>query len=396
MGDQYKKEVIDPGDAASALAKELGFASHKNGKAIDIIPRQPGNFRGAVDFRWKKHVLEAMLAGLVSETVQNDGAGGKLGFHSLVNTPHVFYEAPWEIICMCVDDIARSGGLPVLIDNDINAKMVTKENFHLVKALFEGFEVALQKSGLVNITGEFAIMRYSVTSFCDKNDPRQLVMNWSGSSIGLSHENKKIDGSSIQPGMPIIGFWEPGYRCNGGTFFINLINSFDFFDKIMGPIGFADKLCTPSQSYAKTISRVHGWLTDGQTVDPLVKIHGIAHITGGGIWAKLSEILPSGVGANLDKMLKPADVLREAQDMSWDIPNLRLTDEQAHGTLHGGFGMLIVCESKDDANKLIEEAKKDGIIAAEIGETTSSEQNEILIQSRFREGRELSSLHLVA
>ena len=57
-------------------------------------------------------------------------------------------------------------------------------------------------------------------------------------------------------------------------------------------------LCIPSANYSRTITRVHGWLPDGHIKKADVEIAGIAHITGGGIWGKLSEILPEGVGAN--------------------------------------------------------------------------------------------------
>ena len=57
MGDKYKKEIIDPGDRASELAKEVSFTSHNNCPAVEIIPRQPGKFRGAVDFVWNDKVL---------------------------------------------------------------------------------------------------------------------------------------------------------------------------------------------------------------------------------------------------------------------------------------------------------------------------------------------------
>jgi len=395
--DKYKEEVIDPGDKASKLAKEMCAESYQNNQAVDIIPRQAGNFRGAVDFRWRKYILEMMLKGEMSETVQNDGAGGKLQFPAFIGTEGVFYNCPWEIISMCADDIARSGGFPVLMDNDINAKRVTAQNFHLVESLFRGFSNALQKANLINITGEFAIMKHSVTAFCDIDNPRQLIMNWSGSCIGLTHKNKVIDGSKIEPGMPIVGFWEPGYRCNGGTFFTNLIF------KVFGPkirdildnpraFEFIKKLCAPSVSYAKIITTANGWNEDGSINKPRVIITGIAHITGGGIWSKLKECLPNNMGAVLDGMPKPTDVLLEAQEMSWDIPNLRLTDLQAHGTLHGGCGMLVICGS--DPNILINIAEKEDVKAYIVGYTKAIKNKEIRIQSRFKEGRVLSSKEL--
>ncbi|MDD5071166.1 MAG: AIR synthase-related protein [Patescibacteria group bacterium] len=402
--DAYKNEVIDPGDQASQLAKEVCFESHKNCPAVRIIAHQPGNFRGPVGFNWQPHILRAMAEGTeiswkLLEEIETDGAGGKPQFFALIGTPEVFHGLGWEIICMTADDFTRSGRFPTIMNNTIDTKRVVEKNFHLVKALFEGFGEALRIAGLVNITGEFAIMKHSVTAFCDTDEDGQLILNWSASCLGLCHHDRLIDGSKIKPGMPIIGFEENGYRCNGGTFFTNLILAHWGPDikKILGnqtAIEFTRKLTVPSVYYGKTLIRVNGWNPDGSIADPIVNMAGIAHITGGGIWGKFRELLPEGVGANLNTMPKPPEILREAQELSLSHKGLELSDLQAHGTFHGGCGMIVVCASEKDADTLIEEAAKDGIRANRIGETTESPMREVIINSQFKEGRILSSNEL--
>jgi len=54
--------------------------------------------------------------------------------------------------------------------------------------------------------------------------------------------------------------------------------------------------------------------------------------------------------------------------------------------------MMTVCATEKDADILTMEAGKDGVVAQIIGETTESPQNEIIIHSKFMEGKELSSL----
>ncbi|MDD5626576.1 MAG: AIR synthase-related protein [Patescibacteria group bacterium] len=407
MPDKYRTEIIDPGDQASHLAHEVCVQSYSNCPAVIIIPHQPGNFRGPVGFLWKPHILEAMARNRVDpqsealthwemlQEVENDGAGGKPQFFTLLGIPEFFQRLGFEIITMTADDFARSGRFPAVMVNEINAKRITAENFPLFKATMEGYGEALKQSGLVNITGEIAIMKHSITAFCDTRSSAEFILTWGGTCIGLAHRDLLTDGSEIKPGMPIVGFWEPGYRCNGGTFFTNLIL------KKFGPeiqrikdnpraLDFIANLTIPSRSYARTITRIAGWYPDGSIGKPLAKIYGIAHITGGGVWKKFGELLPEGVGANLDSMPEPAEVLRQGQELSWDLPDLRLTDRQAYGTLHGGCGMLIIC-AKNDAEKIIAEAKKDIIRAEVVGETTISPDREVIIHSRFKEGGILSS-----
>lgn len=403
MRDLYKEEVIDPGDRASQLAHRICVGSYNNCPAVRIIPPE-GNFRSSVGHLWRKHILKEMLnykidstgkitSWTMSEKTENDGAGGKLQFSTLFGTPEVFRGLGWEIITMTADDLARSGGLPAIISNEINTKGITEGNIALFESMMEGYGEALKQSNLVNITGETAIMQNSVTAFCDCNSGNQLVLNWGASCLGLAHRDLLIDNSRIRSEMPIVGFLERGYRCNGGTFFRNLIL------KKFGPdiesirdnreaLEFIKKLTIPSQSYAKTIARIVGWKEDGRIGDPLANIAGIAHITGGGIWRKFGEILPQGIGAHLSSMPKPPAVLTEAQELSLGT-ELELSDQQTHGTFHGGCGMLTVALTESDAMAIIEEAKKDSIKAQIVGETIRSSR--IIIDSRFREGTTISS-----
>jgi phosphoribosylaminoimidazole (AIR) synthetase len=150
-------------------------------------------------------------------------------------------------------------------------------------------------------------------------------------------------------------------------------------------------LVEPSKSYAKTIARIHGWLPDGKITKPIAKIAGVYHVTGGGIMEKVKGALPPGIGLNLKTMPNPADLLLLAQNMSRRFPKLTLSDWKAHRTLNGGCGMFVIAETEADAKIVIEEARKDGIEAGIAGETTVSDVNEIIIHSRFLEGKLLSS-----
>lgn len=406
MVDHYKEDVIAPGDKASRLAKDICFRSHKNCPALTVVPHQPGNFRGPVGWVWKKHILESLMnheldfEGNITkwemlEEKENDGAGGKLQFHALLGDVGTFYFSGREILAMTADDFARSGRFHAIFANDINTKAITEENFHLYDAMMRGYGDALREINGVNITGEVAIMKNSVTAFCDDGSREKLIVNWGASCIGLAHRDKLIDGSRIRPGMPIVGFWEPGYRCNGGTLLTNIVQRHFIECKNEGMQEFVRKCAIPSVIYAPFLTRMNGWLPDGSiTVAPIVKMAGIAHITGGGVWEKFGDILPDGVGAFLSNMPKPSDILLEAQDISSLYDDLRLSDWQAYSTLHGGCAMLVVCETEVDADRLVYEARGDRLKASLVGHTIDSQDKEILINSRFKNyDRNLSSIH---
>ena len=389
--------MIEPGNEISKHAKDVSWASFNNCPAVKVITGGK-HFRAPVRFNYQAHILRAMIDGKVSNFPQNDGDGRKPQFFTLIGTEEAFHGLGWEVIVMCAEDIDRVGGYPTVMMNQVDFQGVNKENIHLAKAMFDGYGDALKQAGLINITGETAIMGKTITAFCDTGDAGQLILTWNGSCLGLAPEDGRLlDGSGIKSVMPIVGLWEPAQRCNGNGFFIRL-----FLDLVGGDVkklrqsqevlNIARKLCVPSQSYSRTVTRLLGWTPDGRLGEPLAKIHGIAHITGGGLWEKLGDLLPPNVGAKLDKMPRPAEVLLECQKLSLEgRGGERLTDWKAHSILHGGCGKVMVCETEEDANTAVLEARKDGVDAYIIGETVSDPNKIITVNSRFLQGRTIYS-----
>jgi phosphoribosylaminoimidazole (AIR) synthetase len=289
-------------------------------------------------------------------------------------------------------DILRRGGLPVIMTNFMDVKAITRENMPLLEAFWDGYAEVLREGRLINVTGETAVVRYSVTAVCDDGRPDQLLMNLAGNCTGFHHIEKYISGQNVQPDMPIVGFWEPSPRCNGYTLAIEVgVETFGRnFQGSEEAKEYFRELARRSQSYSRTLLRAHGWELDGKVYPAPVKMAGIYHITGGGIWNKLK--LPKGVGALLDKMMKPAEILLRVQEMSARFSNLYRNDWKCHSTFHGGCGMIVICATDKDARSLVKEAADDNIVAQIIGRTTASLENEIIIYSRFQEGKILSSL----
>jgi phosphoribosylaminoimidazole (AIR) synthetase len=271
----------------------------------------------------------------------------------------------------------------------MDVKKITRRNISNFMFLMEGYGKALKEQNLVNITGETAIMKHSITAFCDLNSDSQLTLVWGATCIGLANKKLLLNPANIKPGMIIVGFKDPGYGCNGGTFFTNLIlrkwgPCIDDILEDPEAMEFVKKLAVPSKIYAKTVCRIVGWKENGKIGEPLAKIAGIAHITGGGVWGKFGEILPPGVGAYLYNMPDPPQVLLEAQELSFEFPDLKLSGHSGYGTLHGGCRMLLVTHSFDDANKIIYEAAQDGIEAQIVGETDDS--SKLKINSKYLNG----------
>jgi phosphoribosylformylglycinamidine cyclo-ligase len=386
----YHDKVIAPGDRFSKRAGEICRASWNNSPAITIVSGGAG-MRAMHGYRWN----EAAMNSKIYMVPQSDGAGGKPQFFALMNTPQAFKNLGWEVITMNADDIACRGGLPVVMtSSNIDVKQITDENWHLCEALLMGFGEALAKSNLVLMTGETAVMKDSITAFCDTGTKDQLILNWSATCEGLAAVGRPPNGSTIKPSMAIVGLRDSGYRCNGGTLLANIIvkewgDDLSIMD-IPEAAQFVERVVAPSRSYAKTIARLNGWQPDGTMTTPPVRLHGAAHITGGGVWEKLGEILPEGVGANLDEMPTPAEILLEAQFRAQSL-GMPISDYRCYGNFHGGCGAMVICDPQDTA-VVMKEMENDGHEPYLVGETVASDQKEIIIQSRFMDCRELSSL----
>lgn len=389
----YKKEVIEPGDMASKLAHKVNLESYGNSSLIEVLPWGQG-FRGPVTFRWNEYLLRGMYEKAVSEMPQNDGAGHKPGFFTLISLPEFFGQLGWEIIVMCADDIMRWGGMPAWMMNQLDVKKITQANFPLVEAMLNGYGGALKQARLANITGETALMKFAITTFCDDNSDDQLVLTWNGACMGIVHEDKKLFPEKIEADMPIVGLVEPGTRCNGNSNSVKIIQALWGMNAAEirsnpNAMEFVKKLAIPSLSYSGLITRVHGYDSFGITKPALVDIVGAAQITGGGIWEKLADILPDGIGAEIDALHR-SEVLAEIQEKSFQA-GLNFSDKEMLGDYHGSCGMHVICKTEADAERFIKEAAKDGFKAVRIGKTIRSDRGEIRARSPYRENRWISS-----
>lgn len=89
-------------------------------------------------------------------------------------------------------------------------------------------------------------------------------------------------------------------------------------------------------------------------------MHGISHITGGGVPGKLGRILkPSGFGAYLDAPFEPCNLMRYCQEKG------NVADAEAYKTWNMGQGMIVVTPSPDE---VITVANQHGIESRVIGE----------------------------
>jgi phosphoribosylformylglycinamidine cyclo-ligase len=103
-----------------------------------------------------------------------------------------------------------------------------------------------------------------------------------------------------------------------------------------------------------------------------VKVHGIAHITGGGFYDNISRILPKGCAAVLNRhSWRVPAIFSEIQDRAG------LDHKNMYKTFNMGVGMTLILDRKDaaKAKKII---TKSGLNAHIIGEIVEGKRRVVI------------------
>ncbi|MFL5403268.1 MAG: phosphoribosylformylglycinamidine cyclo-ligase [Gemmatimonadales bacterium] len=137
---------------------------------------------------------------------------------------------------------------------------------------------------------------------------RDGTFDLAGTIVGVVEADRAIHGEAIVPGDVLLAYASTGLHTNGYTLARRVI-----FDR-MG-LTLEDPLGQTGQTVAEALLAVHR--SYYRAVGPaLHRMHGLAHITGGGIPGNLVRILPQGCMATVDPD-------------SWELPPLFLTLQQA-------------------------------------------------------------------
>ncbi|HEU4570125.1 MAG TPA: phosphoribosylformylglycinamidine cyclo-ligase [Gemmatimonadales bacterium] len=148
-----------------------------------------------------------------------------------------------------------------------------------------------------------------------------------GTIVGVVEENEALHGDRIAPGDVLVAYASSGLHTNGYTLARRVI--FDILKlQVDAPLG------DTGQTVAQALLAVHR--SYFAAVMPVIaRIHGIAHITGGGIPGNLVRVLPEGCEAVVD----PA---------SWTLPPLfrllqeagRITTPEMRDVFNLGVGLV--------------------------------------------------------
>lgn len=208
-----------------------------------------------------------------------DGVGTKL---ELAQAHGRHHDVGIDLVAMCVNDVITSGAEPLFFLDYIATGKLSPE---AMAAVVEGIADGCRQSGCALLGGETAEMpgfyapgRYDLAGFC----------------VAVVEEEERIDGHKVRAGDRIVAVASSGVHSNGFSLVRRILELRGVgAETPLQPGGPAviDALLTPTRLYGALVKAL---------LQASVPLHGMAHITGGGLPENLPRCLPAGVHARVD------------------------------------------------------------------------------------------------
>ena len=333
--DPYKSAGvdIDAGNNLVDLIKKDVASSHTQNVLGNI-----GGFAGMfkLDKEYENPILVACTDGvgtkvaLAQEADQLDGIGQ-------------------DLVAMCVNDLIVCGAKPLFfLDYFASSKLEVSEAAKVIKSIAN----ACKDSGCALLGGETAEMP---GHYVGKN------FDLAGFSVGCVEENKVIDNTNIKENDVLIGIESSGPHSNGFSLIRKIIKDSNLNkEEYRSMVELALK---PTHLYPNLIMKLVSNFD----------IHGMAHITGGG----LTENIPRSIPENLSASINTGSwVMPEI--FKWLQTNGSLKNEDMFRIFNCGIGMVLIVK-EDDSIEILEEIKNHNFKCFSIGKLINKQNNNSVV-----------------
>lgn len=303
-----------------------------------------------------------------------DGVGTKMEIAERIGNHET---VAFDLFAMVCDDAVVRGGEPAVLGSVLDVNSLGsdgKSYINFIKQLAKGYIEAASDAGVAVINGEIAELGARINGFGPFN------YSWSAGLLWFAKKDRMFTGDEIKVGDKIVGLAEKGFRSNGLSLLRKILVSEygeNWHEQKFEGENLAKLALVPSKIYSKAVCTMTGGFAD----EPKAEVHGVAHITGGGLPGKLGRILkPSGLGAEISDPFEPGKLMLHAQELG-DVP-----DDEVYRTWNMGQGMIIVTPEPE---KVMEISKDHNIESKIIGEITKNPGIRIKSQGAFSKSQVL-------
>ncbi len=330
---------IDAGNQLVESIKPLVKATYRPGVMGSL-----GGFGGLFDLSQVNCSNPVLVSG-------TDGVGTKLKLAHMLNDHSTI---GIDLVAMCANDIIVLGAEPLFF---LDYYACGQLDNHQATQVIAGIAAGCKESGCALIGGETAEMPGMYAG-----DDYDLA----GFVVGVVDREKVIDGSTIQAGQSIIGVASTGPHSNGYSLIRKIVDDTQAdLQQTMGDSTLGKQLLAPTRLYAKPVLDL---------LQQNLTVHGIAHITGGGIMENISRVVPAGLAI-------------EVTQHSWQRPPVfdwlqtqgHIDDIEMLRTFNCGIGLCVVVDD-DHSQAVIEQFAQHHIEAWKIGKITPNTGQEVVIK----------------
>jgi phosphoribosylformylglycinamidine cyclo-ligase len=275
-----------------------------------------------------------------------DGVGTKLKLAFLTGRHDTVGQ---DLVNHCVNDILVQGATPLFF-LDYLATGRLEEG--VVNGVVTGVARACLENGCALLGGETAEMP-------DFYSPGEYDL--AGFITGLVGRDRILDGSRVRRGDILIGLGSSGLHTNG----YSLARKIVF--EAMG-LELTDVIPDLGKTAGDALLAIHrSYLASLRPLLAMDRVHGLAHITGGGIPGNLPRVLPAGLGARIDtESWETPPVFRVLQEGG------RVATTEMFRVFNMGVGMIVIT-APENADAVANDLAAAGEISWILGEVTDGE-----------------------
>ena len=256
-----------------------------------------------------------------------------------------------DLVAMCVNDLVPLGAKPLFfLDYLATAELDIDTASTVIDGILEG----CAQAGCTLLGGETAEM----PGVYQKGD-----YELAGFTVGIVERERIIDGKTIAKGDLLIGIRSSGIHSNGLSLARRALLPGKHSDpekaadlkKIHPALGRSiyEELLVPTRIYVRSALEI---------VDS-VRVKGIAHITGGGVYGNTKRLLPEGLDLAIDwKSWKPNPIFALIQETGG------VEDAEMRKTFNLGIGLVFVVAPEDEEhlNALLRERHEEPLRIGEV------------------------------
>jgi phosphoribosylformylglycinamidine cyclo-ligase len=313
----------------------------------------------------------------VKRSMRREVLGGLGGFGALVEVPLDRYRKPVlvsgtdgvgtklrlaidterhdtvgiDLVAMCVNDVVVQGAEPLFfLDYFATGKLDVGIGERLIAGIVEG----CVQAGCALVGGETAEMPgmyhgadYDLAGFC----------------VGIVEKDALIDGSATRAGDVVLGLPSSGPHSNGFSLIRKILQvaGADLETSIDGR-SLVDRLMAPTRIYVKPLLNLIAKLP----------VHGLAHITGGGLVENIPRVVPDGLEVVLERKSWRRDAL-----FDWLQRQGQVADAEMYRVFNCGIGMTVQLAASD-ADRAIGVLREVGQEALIIGEVRAGSRGVVI------------------